>query len=64
MPDAKPFWTSRQLWINAVALAASLGAGAGFDIPGEEQGALVAGIMAAVNIVLRLVTTKAVTVHR
>ncbi len=38
--DSKPFWASRTLWINAIAL--------------------VAGAMAVVNIVLRLVTDSAV----
>ncbi len=62
--DSKPFWASRTLWINAIALVAAVSGAFGFELglDPETQTALVAGVMAAVNIVLRLVTDSAVGV--
>ncbi len=60
--DSKPFWASRTLWINAIALVAAVTGAFGLDLglDAETQTALVAGVMAVVNIVLRLVTDSAV----
>lgn len=56
--NGKPWWASKTLWVNLVALAASVAAGFGFDISGEAQTSLVAGVMALVNIGLRLITSE------
>ena len=60
--DSKPFWASRTLWINGIALIAAVTGALGVDLglDAETQTALVAGVMAVVNIVLRLVTDSAV----
>ena len=52
---------SKTLWVNLIALIASIAAGFGFDIDAEVQASLVGGVMAVVNIVLRLVTTQPVS---
>ncbi len=56
--EPKPWYVSKTLWINALAiLAAVTGAfGIDLDLTPETQAALVGGIMAIVNIILRLVT--------
>lgn len=61
--ESKPFWASKTLWINALALGASFALAAGLDLglTPEVQSAIVTGIMAVVNIVLRLVTKATVT---
>ena len=62
--DSKPAWASKTLWINVIALAASLfgafGVDLGMDLTPEGQTSLVAGIMAVVNVALRFVTTEPV----
>lgn len=53
----KPFYTSRTLWVNTIALAAIfIQAATGNEIllPAEAQ----AGILAFVNVVLRLITNQ------
>ena len=57
---SKPFWASKTLWANAVAFGAVLSTTFGLDLglDGETQLALVGGVMAVVNVVLRLVTTQ------
>ena len=51
---------SKTLWVNAVALLASLSTTLGVDLglDPETQVALVGGILAAVNMVLRFVTRE------
>lgn len=57
----KNWYESKTMWANCVALiAALLGAFAGIDIGIEEQGTLVVGIMAVVNIVLRKITDEGI----
>ena len=60
MEDSKPFWASRTLWANLIAFGAVLATTFGLDLGLDEetQLALVGGIMALVNIVLRLDTTQ------
>ena len=62
MNTSKPFWTSKTLWANAVAFAASLALAFGYDLglDPEKQGMLIGFIMSLVNIILRLTTTKAI----
>lgn len=51
----KPWYTSKTVWVNAIALGAALsGASTGFAVSGEEAGAL----LAVVNLVLRVTTNK------
>lgn len=61
--ETKPFYASKTLWINIVALVGSILAAKGWDLglTPEVQGSVVAGIMAVVNIVLRFTTKSAVT---
>ena len=61
--DAKPFWASKTLWVNLLALVASLAAGFGLDLglDPETQAALIGGVMAVVNVLLRLTTSKPLT---
>ena len=63
MDDAKPFRASKTLWVNAVALIAAAAGALGLDIglDPELQITIVGAIMAVVNIVLRFVTDKPVT---
>ena len=63
MANSKPFWASKTLWVNAVALVASISGAFGLDIglTPEAQSSIVGGVMAVVNIILRLVTKAGVT---
>ena len=58
----KKWYESKTLWVNFVALAASLLAAFGLDfgLTPEVQGTVVAGVMSVVNIILRFKTDKAV----
>lgn len=56
----KAFWKSKTLWANVIAFAATVGGLFGFEVDAETQATLVAGVMAAVNVVLRVVTKDAV----
>ena len=60
MEVGKPFWASKTLWANVIAFAAVLATTFGLDLglDGETQLALVGGVMAVVNVVLRLVTVE------
>lgn len=60
--DTKPFWASKTLWINFVALVAAITGAFGLDIGLDPEGqtAVVGGVMAFVNIVLRFVTKSGV----
>lgn len=60
METGKPFWASKTLWANVIAFAAVLATTFGVDLglDAETQLALVGGVMAVVNIVLRFVTTE------
>ena len=52
--DSKPWYTSKTLWVNAIAFAALAiqSFGTGFVIGVEEQ----AGILIVLNILLRIIT--------
>lgn len=58
---SKPWYTSKTVWANLIGVLAAVAASFGLDIGAEEQGALSVAILAVVNIVLRLVTNKGVT---
>lgn len=58
MENGKPFWRSKTLWVNAVAMVAMIVQNAtGFVIDGEVQ----AAALVLINLVLRLVTKAPVT---
>lgn len=60
--DSKPFWASKTLWVNMLAFVAAVAGGFGMDLglDPETQASLVGGVMAVVNIALRLVTKEPV----
>lgn len=68
MEQSKPFWASKTIWVNLIALAASLvgafGLDLGLDLSAEGQTSMVAGIMAVVNVALRLLTKEPVSVTK
>ena len=59
----KAWYTSKTLWVNIVAGIATVSTAFGLDLglDAETQVAVVGGLMALLNIVLRLVTKGAVT---
>ena len=57
----KPFWQSKTIWVNMVAVAAALAGTFGIQLDAVFQGQIVALVMGVVNIVLRFVTKEAVT---
>ncbi len=59
--EQKPFYTSKTIWVNVIAmLAIILNALWGFEMDAEFQAAIATTILAVVNIVLRFTTTKPV----
>lgn len=60
--DKKPFWASKTLWANVIGGIVAVGTAFGLDLnlDAEAQTAIVGGIMAVLNVVLRLVTKTAV----
>ena len=64
--EAKSIFASRTLWANVIGGAIAIGTAFGLDldIDAEAQTAIVGGIMAVVNIVLRFMTSAPVTVTR
>lgn len=64
--EAKSIFASKTLWANVVAGVVAVSTAFGFDLGlnAESQTALVGGIMAVVNIVLRFMTSAPVTVTR
>lgn len=59
--DAKPFWTSKTLWANFIAVIAAVLAATGVaDLGADVQAEIVAMIMGGVNIALRFVTNSPV----
>ena len=61
---SKPFWASKTLWVNLIALAAAISTAFGVDLGlnPETQVAVVGTVMSVVNIILRLVTKAPVSV--
>ena len=59
--DTKVWWSSKTIWVNIVAGVAAIAAGFGIDLglTAEVQSQVVVGVMAAVNIALRVVTSSA-----
>jgi len=63
MTTAKPFWASKTLWINFIALVAAISTAFGVDLGlnPEAQIAIVGTVMSAMNIILRFVTKAPIT---
>lgn len=61
--ETKPFWASKTIWVNFIAGVVAVTGAFGIDLglTPEAQTSLVGGIMAVVNIVLRLVTKTGVS---
>jgi uncharacterized membrane protein len=58
--DEKRWYASKTIWVNVVALVASLLMVFGIELTADQQASLVTSILAIVNIGLRLVTTEAI----
>ncbi|MBT9168007.1 MAG: hypothetical protein DDT19_01351 [Syntrophomonadaceae bacterium] len=53
----KKWWKSRTIWANALALIATVSAGAfGFEISSEE----IAAALVVINVILRIITKEAI----
>jgi hypothetical protein len=59
MENAKPWWTSKTIWTNLIALAGSLVVAIGFD-PGRWAEISTVSL-AVVNVALRLITNEPVS---
>ncbi len=59
--ESKPFYASKTLWVNLVAVAAALTGAFGIDLglDPETQVTIVGAIMGVVNIILRFTTKTA-----
>lgn len=64
--EAKSIFASRTLWANVIGGAIAIGTafGLNLDVDAEAQTAIVGGIMAVVNIILRFMTVAPVSVTR
>lgn len=62
--EAKSIFTSKTFWANFISVVVSVGAAFGIPLPltPEEQATLVGVIMGIINIGLRFVTTKPVSI--
>ena len=63
MNDSKPWYLSKTLIVNVLAGAAAVAGAFGLDLglTAEVQTEIAVGVLAVVNVVLRLVTKAAVT---
>ncbi len=54
----KPWYESRTIWANAIAGTAAISVAFGFDLglTPEVQSSIVAGVLAVVNVILRMIT--------
>jgi hypothetical protein len=59
MNGSKAWWTSKTIWVNAVALAGAIAISAGFDAGHWAEISTV--ILAAVNLFLRTVTKEPIS---
>lgn len=64
--DSKPWYASKTLWVNLLTLIAAVAGAFGIDVglDDETKATIVAGALAVVNVVLRLVTEKPVTLTK
>ena len=56
--ESKSWYLSKTLWVNLISIGAIIGAAYGLDIDTETQAVLATGILAVVNIILRLITKQ------
>ena len=60
--ETKPFWASKTMWVNALAVLASVLGAMNVDaLTPEVQAQVVGVVMGIVNIVLRFVTKSGVS---
>ena len=59
--ESKKWYLSKTIWVNIVALIASIVAYYGINIPPEEYGPIATYIIVFINIILRFVTRKPIT---
>ncbi len=61
--ETKPFWASKTLWANAVAVVAAIAGAMNTDLglDPETQVAVVGAVMGVVNILLRFTTKSAIS---
>ncbi len=62
METKKPFYASKTLWVNLIAVVAAVTGAFGVDLglDPESQTAIVGAVMAVVNIVLRFTTKTSI----
>jgi len=58
---SKNILQSKTFWANIVSVLAVIAAGRGLEIDAATQAGIVAGVMAVVNIIMRLVSKDRVT---
>lgn len=63
MEDTKRWWTSKTMWVNVVAVIAAITGAFSMDmgLDPDTQIALVGGVMAVINMILRFITTTSVS---
>jgi hypothetical protein len=63
MMKTKTWWSSKTIWVNVMAGVAAIAAGFGLDLglTAEVQSQVVVGVLAAVNVALRVVTSSALS---
>ena len=59
--NSKAWWTSKTIWVNAIALGLSIAGATGFQLSETDTAQITTMVLAAVNIVLRMITKGAVT---
>ena len=61
MMKTKTWWSSKTIWVNVLAGVAAIAAGFGIDLglTAEVQSQVVVGVLSAVNVALRVVTSSA-----
>ena len=59
----KTWWSSKTIWVNVMAGVAAIAAGFGLDLglTAEVQSQVVVGVLSAVNVALRVVTSSALS---
>ena len=59
--QTKAWWSSKTIWVNVLAGVAAIAAGFGIDLglTAEVQSQVAVGVLAAVNVALRVVTSSA-----
>jgi len=60
--ESKPIYASKTIWVNLVAIVALvLNSLYGIQLDAETQATIATTILALVNVILRLVTTKPIS---